>query len=274
MDAEAVNRYLGFSRIEGFIFIVRDITAVQCVGKVCTEALHVELTGAQTDFLIRCKAQLNRSVGCALSQQFFHRLQDNGNTSLVIGPQQRCAVSADQILADELFQFREVAAPHHNILLRIQHQITAIIVEDLRLHVLAGHIRRSVHMSDQSDYRQMLTAGSCRQRGIHIASIVHKRIVHAHTVQFFYQQPCHIKLAVRAGSCAPVCVVVAFTPHLSIAHQTRNNIIHNCDSPYSSSDSRFSGFRHFRSSSTNKPSFLISTSSNQISPPPYSGVWI
>lgn len=36
---------------------------------------------------------------------------------------------------------------------------------------------------------------------------------------------------------------------------------------------RFSGFKHCNWSSTNLPSFLISTSSNQISPPPNSGVW-
>ena len=39
-------------------------------------------------------------------------------------------------------------------------------------------------------------------------------------------------------------------------------------------DMRFSGFRHSSSGMTNLPSFRISTSSNQISPPPYSGRWI
>lgn len=37
---------------------------------------------------------------------------------------------------------------------------------------------------------------------------------------------------------------------------------------------RFSGFRHSSSGRTNLPSFRISLSSNQISPPPYSGVMI
>ena len=267
-----MDRHHGFGGVERFVLIVCDVAAVQGIGKVCAEALHIKIAGAQTDFLIRCKAQLDGTVGGVFGQQLLHRLQNDGNASLVVSPQQGGSVSADQILADELFQFREVAALHDNVLFRVQHQIAALIVEDLGLDVFAGHIRRSVHMSDQSDYRQMLTAGGGRQRGIHIASIVHKRIVHAHTVQFFYQQPRHVKLAVGAGGGAPVGVVVAFTPHLSIAHQTRNNVIHNCDSPYSSSDSRFSGFRHFRSSRTNRPSLRISTSSNQISPPPYSGV--
>ena len=35
---------------------------------------------------------------------------------------------------------------------------------------------------------------------------------------------------------------------------------------------QFSGFKHSSSGITNKPSFLTKTSSNQISPPPYSGV--
>lgn len=35
---------------------------------------------------------------------------------------------------------------------------------------------------------------------------------------------------------------------------------------------RFSGFRHSSSGSTKRPSLRMSTSSNQISPPPYSGV--
>lgn len=37
---------------------------------------------------------------------------------------------------------------------------------------------------------------------------------------------------------------------------------------------RLSGFRHSNSGMTNIPSFLTRTSSNQISPPPYSGLWI
>ena len=37
---------------------------------------------------------------------------------------------------------------------------------------------------------------------------------------------------------------------------------------------RFSGFRHSSSGSTKRPSLRMSTSSNQISPPPYSGVII
>ena len=37
---------------------------------------------------------------------------------------------------------------------------------------------------------------------------------------------------------------------------------------------KFSGFSGFNSSNTKTPFFLIRTSSNQISPPPYSGVWM
>ena len=274
MDAEAVDRYHGFRGIEGFVLIVCDVAAVQGIGKVGAEALHIKIAGAETDLLVRGEAQLDGAVGCALSQQFFHRLQDNGNTSLVIGPQQGGAVRADQVLAHELLQLREIAALHDNVLFLIQHQVAALIVEDLGLDVFAGHIRCGVHVGNKADGGKMLTTGGGGYGGVNIAGIVPEGIVDAQSVKLLYQQPRHVELAIRAGSCAPVGVVVAFTPHLSIAHQTRNNIIHNCDSPYSSSDSRFSGFRHFRSSRTNRPSLRISTSSNQISPPPYSGVWI
>ena len=274
VDAEAVDRYHGFGGVEGFVLIVCDVAAVQGIGKVGAEALHIKIAGAETDLLVRGEAQLDGAVGGVFGQQLLHRLQNDGDARLVVGAQQGGAIGADQVLAHELLQLREIAALHDNVLLRVQHQVTALIVEDLGLDVLTGHIRCGVHVGDEADGGQMLTAGGGGYGGVNIAGIVHEGIVDAQSVKLLYQQPRHVELAVGAGSSTPVGMVVTFTPHLGIAHQTRNNVIHSCDSPYSSSDSRFSGFRHFRSSRTNRPSLRISTSSNQISPPPYSGVWI
>ena len=93
----------------------------------------------------------------------------------------------------------------------------------------------------------------------------------AQAMEFLHQKIGHIKLRRIAGRSA-LTVIITFAEYLGVPDQPVDNRIHYASS--CSSLSRFSGFRHWSSSGRNRPSLRMSTSSNQISPPPYSGVWI
>ena len=273
VDAEAVDGHHGLGCIEGLILIVGDVAAVQGVGEVRAEAGHVEEAGAHADLLVRGEAQADFAVGGLLRQQLLHRLEDDGDARLVIRPQQGGAVGAHQVLAHELLELRELGRLHDDVLLPVQHHVPAGVVDDLGLHVLSGHVRGGVHVGDEADGGQMLAPRRGGQGGVDVALVVVPGVFDAQASELLHQQPGHVELAVRAGGDGAAGVIVALAVNLGVADQAVNNGIHMIP-PYSSLESRFSGFRHFNSSSTKRPSLRMSTSSNQISPPPYSGVWI
>ena len=271
MDAEAVDRDMRHGCIEGLVFKVRNIAAVQGVGKVRTEALHVEVAGAPADLLVRREAQADLAMGSLFRQQLFHRLENDGHAGLVVGTQQRGAVGADQILAHKFGKFREPGRLHDDVFLLVEDDVSALVVNDLGLDVLSGEIRRGVHMGNETDGGQMLASRRSGNGGIDIARLVHKSIVDAQAMELLHQKIGHIKFRGIAGRSA-LAVIIAFAEYLGVPDQPVDNRIHYASS--CSSLSRFSGFRHWSSSGRNRPSLRMSTSSNQISPPPYSGVWI
>lgn len=186
MDAETVDGNVRHGGVEGLVFKVRDIAAVQGVGKVRAESLHIKVAGHPGRSPRPGVKPKQILPGSLFRQQFFHRLEDDGHAGLVIGAQQRGAVGADQILAHKLGKLREPGRLHDDVQFLVEDDIPALIVNDLGLDVLSGEIRRGVHMGNEADGRQMLASRRSGNGGVDIARLVHKGIVDAQAMEFLH----------------------------------------------------------------------------------------
>ena len=83
------------------------------------------------------------------------RFHDHGQAGLVVGPQQRRAVGGDQRLADAARPTPDSRPRGSPARVGRQHDIAAAVLADhLRLHALAGRLRRGVQCGAQGDRRR------------------------------------------------------------------------------------------------------------------------
>ena len=99
-------------------------------------------------------------------------IHDFGQPGLVVGAQQRGAVSGDDVVADLIGQRGMIRGADHLRGVGRQHDVAAAIVsDDLRFDVLAGAIGRCVHVRAEADDRNLLV-GIGRDRRIDVAVFV------------------------------------------------------------------------------------------------------
>ena len=225
VDAEAVDGHVGHGGVERLILIVGDVAAVQGVGKVGAEARHVKVAGAPADLLVGREAKAELAVGRALREQLLHRLEDDGDAGLVIGAQQGGAIGADQILSHELGKLREPGGLHNDVLLLIEYDVSAGIVDDLRLDVLAGQVGGGVHVGDEADGGQMLISRRGGEPGVDVAVRIYKGVVHAQAVELVHQKVGHVEFRRVAGG-AGLAVVIALAEYLGVSDQAVHYCIH------------------------------------------------
>ena len=121
---------------------------------------------------------------CGLFDQELRRVHDLGDARLVIGAQQRRAVAGDDVVADLVPQ-RGIFGDADDLRgIAGQHDVAALIVaHDLRLHVLAGAVRRGVHVRAEADDRHVLV-GVRRHGRVDVAMLIEMGIGNADRPQF------------------------------------------------------------------------------------------
>ena len=138
---------------------------------------------------------------CGIVDQEMRRIHDLGEAGLVVGAQQRGAVGRDDVVADLVGQRRMLGGADHLGGIGRQHDVAAaIVLDDLRLDVLAGAIRRGVHMRAEADHRHLLV-GVRRDRRIDIAVLVEMGVGEPDRLQLGGEQAAQILLLLggRAG---------------------------------------------------------------------------
>ena len=109
---------------------------------------------------------------CGLVDQKLRRVHDLGDAGLVVGAEQRGAVGGDDVVADLIGQRRIVGDADDLRRIARQHDVAAaIVLDDLRLDVLAGAVRRGVHVRAEADDRDLLV-GVRRDRRVDVAVLV------------------------------------------------------------------------------------------------------
>jgi hypothetical protein len=147
------------------------------------------------DFLVGGEQDLQGAVAdLRVAGQDRHRIHDLGDAGLVVGAEQSGAVGGDDVVADLVAQRRIVGhADHLRGVGRQGDVATLVVAHDLRLDVLAGHVRRGVHVGAKADHRHRLVGGR-RNRGVDIAVVVEVRVRDADLTQLPHQQAAEILL--------------------------------------------------------------------------------
>ena len=175
MHANAFDSDFGGSRIEVFILQVANVASIHGVRPLAPELLHIEMMCAHTDLLIRIEAHTNVAVlNLRMVAEIAHCLHDLSHTRLVVSPEQRGAVSHNQVFALVLQQLREFLWRGDDA--RRKLNVTAIVVlYDTRLNISAAGVECGIVMGNEPDRRRILSC-IAGKRGVDITHIVHFHI--------------------------------------------------------------------------------------------------
>ena len=190
MHIPSLEAYLGRGRIEVLEFKFTHFSAIHGIGPFATELRYIELMGAQTDFLIRIKADTNFTVlDSGVLLQIYHRRYNFGNTGFIIGTKQGLAVGHNQIFPLMVEQFGELGRRKNHILFGAKNNVlTVIILHDTRRNILATHIGACIHVGNKADDGQRLVCIG-RKSGEQITIFVQRDFFQTQRFQFFFQIP-------------------------------------------------------------------------------------
>ncbi len=193
MRRAAPDRDENLRRVEHLRLDLAGRGAVERVRVLGAEALEVEVLGAAGDLLVDREADTNRSVPTVgIPLQIRDRGHDLGDTGLVVGPEQRRAVRADEVVAHLPFQQGQLLGIEHHA--RIAGKLDpAAVVAAVNLGVDAGprHVRRGVDVRDQPDRRHRLGAV---ERAVDVAVLVEPDVVEPDLLQLVAQEPREVEL--------------------------------------------------------------------------------
>ena len=200
MTAFALDFDLSGGCIEGLVLDAAQAAAVDGIGIVRTEGFHVEMVHAGSDLLIRCERDADLPMrDLRMREQVFRHSENDADAGLVIPTQKRGAVRHDQSLADFVQQAGEILYPGDDLLLLVQHDVTAGIVFDQPGFDTVGRkVRRGVHMGQETNNGQRLFRRS-GDGARHIAISILLHILYADGAQVIRQNAAESKLGLCAG---------------------------------------------------------------------------
>ena len=157
MDIASLDMDLRRCGIEVLELKFANRAAIHGIGIVRTEAGNVELDHSASYLLVRRESYAYVSVPeFGMADYVLHRIHNLRHSGLVIGAQEGSPVGSDEGLSLIIKKFREFRRPQGQARVALERNVrTVIFTDDLRLHVLAGSIGRSVHVSYESDGRHL-----------------------------------------------------------------------------------------------------------------------
>ena len=179
MDVAALNLDLRARGVEVFILQFTLHAAVDRVGEIGAEGLHVEEIHAAAHLLVGGEADADLAVfHLGVRHEVFRGGHNFRNAGLVVGAQQRRAVGVDQGVALEEGQLGEVRNPHRQ--LAVQGDVAAVVLVDhAGFHLLAAHVGRGVDVGDEADDGGVLAPFRGGDGAHHVAVLVHRDLGHA-----------------------------------------------------------------------------------------------
>ena len=96
MDIEALNVELCFACVEALVLDLAFCAAVDGVGIVRAERLHVKMRSSASDLFVRGKCHTERTVRDPFLLDYFYHGKDLGDTGFVIGTENGGPVGGDE----------------------------------------------------------------------------------------------------------------------------------------------------------------------------------
>ena len=202
VHADARHGDAGNGGIEVLVLQFAEVTAVDGVGPVASEVLHVKIVCSHAYLLVGIEGDAHLTVVHLLmvAQPAYgsHYLR---YASLVVSTEQRRAVRNDEVFADVLKEFGEVRSTTYDAFGE-RDVLAVVVLYDARLDVGAGTVGRRVVMTDKAYDRTVGLAHPCWQvcwqRGIQVAFPVQRHIRKSLTLHLFFEIAREVQLFPRA----------------------------------------------------------------------------
>ena len=228
MGGDALDGDGGAVGGKGLVLDIARAFAVHRVGEIGAELFQVRLVDAAADLFVGREQDLDGAVlDLGVVEQELRGIHDLGEPGLVVGAEQRGAVGRDDIVADLVGERRVLGGADDLRGIGRQHDVAAaVVLHDLRLDVLAGAIRRGVHMRAEADHRHLL-GGIGRDRRVDIAVLVEMGVGKTHRLEFGGEQAAQVLLLFgrRTGRRGRVGLGVDH----DIAQKTLGHAVLECD---------------------------------------------
>ena len=199
VHAQAIEMQLRRTGVERLVSDFALFAAIQRVGAVRAELGHVEMVNARADFLIRGEGDAEFAVRGVGGEDVFQRGHNFRDAGLVVRAEQGGAVRGDERHADQLFQAGERRGAERFAASGQKPVAAVVMLDDLRLHVFAGAIRRSVEMGDEAERGLLLAARRRGQPAVDDAVFVNVDVFKAKGFQLIDKDVRQIVLAHGAG---------------------------------------------------------------------------
>jgi 5S rRNA maturation endonuclease (ribonuclease M5) len=89
--------------------------------------------------------------------------------------------------AKKLLEFREGSRLHNDVEFFIKNNISALVLDNLRLYILTGQVGGSIHMGNKSYSRKIFATFCSGNSTVNIAHIIHESVSNAESFHFFHQ---------------------------------------------------------------------------------------
>ena len=199
MDAQSLENHIRRAGVERLVGDFAFFAAVHRVGVICAELGDVEVIHARADFLIRRESDAELPVRGFACDDGFQRGHDLRDAGLVVRAEQGGAVRGDERHADQLFQAGERRGAERFAASGQKHVAAVVMLDDLRLHVFAGAIRRGVEVGDEAERGLLLAARRRGQPAVDDAVFVNVDVFKAEGFQLIDEDVRQIVLAHGAG---------------------------------------------------------------------------
>ena len=125
--------------------------------------------------------------------------QNLGDAGLVVRAEQRGAVGGDERHARQLFEAGEGVRAERMPAAGEEHVAAVVVLDDLGPHVLAGEVRRGVHMRDEAERGHVLHAGRGGEPAVDDAELIDMGALDAHRGHLVRELAREVELARGAG---------------------------------------------------------------------------
>ena len=199
MDAQSLENHIRRAGVERLVGDFAFFAAVHRVGAICAELGDVEVIHARADFLIRRESDAELPVRGFACDDGFQRGHDLRDAGLVVRAEQGGAVRGDERHACQLLKAGE-GCRAERFAAAGQNDVAAVIaLDDLRLYIFAGAVRRGIHMGDEAERGPGFAARRRGQPAVDNAVFIHVDVFKTEGVQLIHEDACQIVLAHGAG---------------------------------------------------------------------------
>ena len=150
VNVHAVYHEMHAAGVEVLIFKRALLATVNRVSEISAKSLNVKVVSAAADLLVGSKADKNSAVSDLARLKSLNERHYLGNACLVVSAEQSSSVGGDERSALEMRQMGEHLGREDSAALSEVYLAAVVVLNYLRIDVLAAEVGRGVHVRDKA----------------------------------------------------------------------------------------------------------------------------